>query len=180
MPADTLPEAKILQDERLLTTKQAGAASGFHPTHFNSQIIAGKIPATKDEKGRWQIKQSDLDKYLASKTVKPRRQNQFTKTDDDKPETSLLTQLDEKTRKNQNLIAELEASKRIIEDMTRKHATKLDEANRALTDKENELGRAKNRIEGLKEENRDLKLENAEHTEFLRTTIKDLLSYVTK
>lgn len=173
----------VLEDtpeERLLTTKQAGAASGFHPTHFNSQIIAGKIPATKDEKGRWQIKQSDLDKYLASKTVKPRRQKQFMTTEENEPETSLLTQLDEKDRKVKNLVSELEASKRIIEEMTRKHKTKMEEMTRAVAEKENELGRAKNRIEGLKEENRDLKLENAEHTSFLRDTIKDLLVYVTK
>ena len=173
----------VLEDkpqERLLTTKQAGAASGFHPTHFNSQIIAGKIPATKDEKGRWQIKQSDLDKYLASKSVKPRRQSQVVKAEEGAPEKSLLTQLDEKDRKNKNLISELEASKRIIEDLTRKHSKQMEEQRRALSDSQNELGRAKNRIEGLKEENREMKIELAGHTDFMRETIKDLLVYVTK
>lgn len=172
----------ILEDvqERLLSTREAGQASGLHPTHFNSQILAGKLPATKDEKGRWQIKQSDLDAYLADRTVKPRRNKAFLTSEDGKPETSLLTQLDEKNKKLSTLESELDASKRIIEDMKTTHARQLEDLRRAVSDGEDKLARAKNRIDGLKEENTELQLENREHTEFLRNTIKDLLVYVTK
>lgn len=173
----------VLQDkpeDRLLSTRQAAAASGFHQTHFNSQIQAGNLPATKDEKGRWQIKQSDLDAYMKTKSVKPRRNKTYMQTSEAEGETSLLTQLDEKKRKVQNLCDELEASKRIMEEMTRKHAKQMEEQRRALADSQNELGRAKNRIEGLKEENKEMKIELAGHTDFMRETIKDLLVYVTK
>ena len=184
MVAKSLPQdGAILEtkNERLLSTRQAAEASGYHQTYFNSQIVAGKLPASKDEKGRWQIKQSDLDKFLASKSVKPLRSKEITKYDDDNaPAKSLLTQIDEKEKKIKDQQFELEASKRIIEDLKSKHDEQITEFRHAVSEGENKLNRAKNRIENLKTENQDLKEENREHTDFLRTTIKDLLQYVTK
>lgn len=174
----------ILHDapkERLLSTREAAAASGFHQTHFNSQIVGGKLPATKDEKGRWQIKQSDLDAYLANKSVKPRRSKEFIKKGEEaKPEKSLLTQLDEKETRLKSVTVELEAANNAMKDLKEKHAAEIQGMRTAISEGEDKLARAKNRIEGLKEEVAGLTLENREHTEFLRTTIRELLQYVTK
>ena len=167
------------ESDRLLSTKQAAAASGFHQTHFNAVITDGKLPATKDERGRWQIKQSDLDKYLSSKTVKPRRPKEFTNKTEG-AETSLLTQLDEKDKEIQNLKLELDASKRVIDDLNIKYEDEIQDLTANISEVEGKLQRAKNRIEGLKEENAELRDENREHTGFLRSTLRELLQYVTK
>ena len=165
--------------DRLLSTKQAGAATGYHPTHFNAIILDGKLPATKDDRGRWQIKQSDLDKYLSTKSVKPRRSKDFTAKSADS-EKSLLTQLDEKEKIIQALNADIDAMAHEIDDLKADNTEQLRSLRTSIADGEAKLGRAKNRIEGLKEENAELREENREHTQFLRTTLKELLQYVTK
>ena len=166
-------------EDRLLSTKQAGAATGYHPTHFNAIILDGKLPATKDEKGRWQIKQSDLDKYLSTKSVKPRRSKDFT-AQSANSDKSLLTQLDEKEKIIEALNADIDAMAHEIDNIKADTATQLRGLRTTISEGEAKLGRAKNRIEGLKEENADLREENREHTDFLRTTLKELLQYVTK
>ena len=167
-------------EERLLTTREASAATGYHATHFNAVILSKQLPATKDEKGRWQIKQSDLDEYLASKSVKPRRAKPYIKAESDKPEKSLLTQLDEKEKEVKNLQFELAASGRAIDDLKTQHSQKVDDLQVAISQAEERLQRAKNRIERLKEENNDLRIENLDHIKFMRETLTDLLQYVTK
>ena len=168
----------MIETDRLLSTKQAAEASGFHQTHFNAIISDGKLPATKDERGRWQIKQSDLDKYLASKTVKPRRQKQYTNTGDVKSEASLLTQLDHKTKAFENLQMELDSAKLLIEDNKAKHHVIVTDLRAAVAEGELKLQRAKKRIERIETENHDLRLEIKDHNDFLRTTLKEVLQSI--
>ena len=169
-----------MTDEKYLTTRDASEATGYHASHFNNIILQGKLAATKDESGRWQIKQSDLDQYLATKSVKPRRDKKYITAKSDKPETSLLTQLDVKTKELENVQMELDAAKRILEDTKAKHLHEIETFRTAIKESENKLSRAKNRIESLKEENDSLYQENLGHVEFLRTSLSDLLKYVTK
>ena len=49
-----------------------------------------------------------------------------------------------------------------------------------IADNTRRLEARKNKIEQQKEEIEGLKLENQNHNEFLRTTLSDLLKYVTK
>lgn len=177
----------VLQDaqQEYLGTREAGDLTGYHPTHFNSIILQGKLPATKDERGRWRIKKSDLEKYLASNAVKPRRDPKFT-AKEEKAITSaaenvdLASQVTQQEKQIKHLSHELDTSKVIISDLKDVHAVELANSRRETAQTEEKLNRAKTRIERLKEENHELRLENNEHVNFLRTTIKDLLVYVTK
>ena len=168
--------------ERLLTTRQASAATGFHQTHFNSIILAGTLPASKDEKGRWQIKQSDLDKYLSSKTVKPKRDKKFNSADPDKPETSLYTQLDEKNHvitEKEKLIADLRdqlsAVKSTFKELQTQTSEEINDLQHQLDDKDSEIAKIENQIEELTENNKKLLDQIFENGEFLRNTIRQFV-----
>ena len=162
-------------EDRLLSTRQAAEASGLAQAHFNAQISAGNLPATKGEKGRWQIKQSDLDKYLNSRTVKPRRSKAFIEAEAGKPETSLLTQLDEKKKEYDLLQAEHAALKRIIDENAKNHAKELSQvkANADVLLKTNESQIYK--IQSLEDENKDLRDQIYELNQYFREILQDVI-----
>lgn len=170
---------KVLEDDPQLTTKEAAEASGLQANHFIFQINQGNIKGSKDERGRWLIRNSELNRYLQTKTVKPKRQ--YNKAPNkDIAETSLLTQLTEQTKENEILSAELGASRRLVDDLEASHERVCKDYEAQIADNVRRLEARKNTIERQKAEIESLKIENNGHTEFLRTTLSDLLKYVTK
>lgn len=167
--------------DRLLSTRECSAASGYHQTHFNSQIQAGKLKATKDEKGRWQVKQSDLDKYLSDKTVKPRRKPAFTEgAAGEGNEKSLLTQLDEKTKAYENLQLELGSAKQVIDELKSKHSDQITEFRKTISELEKKLEIRGRKIERLEALNDDLQDRVDENQNYLKETLNNVLQYMMK
>lgn len=170
---------KVLEDDPLLTTKEAAEASGFQANHFIFQITQGNIKAQKDDRGRWQIRNSELNRYLQTKTVKPQRQFPKTQTAEI-PETSLLTQLTD-TKKQLDIVrAEVAASTRIIEGLEKSYEDMEKDYQAQIADNTRRLEARKNTIERQKTEIESLQIENQGHVDFMRSTLGDLLKYVTK
>lgn len=162
-------------EDRLLSTRQAAEASGFPQPHFNAQITSGKLPATKDEKGRWQIKQSDLDKYMKTASVKPRRSKAFIEAEAGKPESSLLTQLDEKKKQYEMLQDEFNALKRITDEHENGHRQEIAKIEKQVVELEKTKGIQAHKILSLEEENKDLRDQIYEHNQFLRESWQDFI-----
>lgn len=173
-----MEEVKV---DRLLTTKEASEATGYHTSHFNALIRDKTLPAEKDEKGRWQIKESDINKYLASPRVKPRRAKEYIDGKaGPRPDVSLLTQLDLKEKELQKAIRERDDALNRIEDLKKHqleaagvHARELDELKRRYDARGRKVDRLENENDALNE-----KVE--EHQEYLKTVLNDVLKYLMK
>ena len=171
------------KEDRLLSTKDAANATGFHQNYFNTLLVKGTIKGEKNEKGRWQFKQSELDKYLASNAVKPRRAKKFMDKDtDNKPAKSLFTQLDEKEKiisEKDARIAELNqqltAAKSRYSDLENQTADEINDLQSQLDDKDVEIEKLNENIGNLQSRNIDLTGQIFEHNEFLRTTLSQVI-----
>ena len=176
------------KEDRMITTRQAADATGYHQNHFNKLLGEGTIKGHKTENGRWQFAQSELDRYLASHAVKPKRHKKYMDKDaDNKPAVSLLTQVDQKDKKIAELYevikqlkTESQVSNRVLEDTKAQHAKQLKDLQANVNETEKRFKQAEKRIAGLEEENNNLASENLDHVQFLRDTLADVLKYVMK
>ena len=170
-------------EDRWLSTKDAAEATGFAQTHFNTLLVKGTIQGEKGENGRWRFRQSELDKYLKSNEVKPRRARKFTETDkDNQPATSLFTQLDEHKKlaeeKDQNievLTGQLNSAKSRYSNLETKTAAQISDLQTQLDDKDLEIERLREEISYLQDDRKDLLKEIFTNTEFLRNNVRDVI-----
>ena len=170
-------------EDRWLSTKDAAEATGFAQTHFNTLLVKGTIQGEKGENGRWRFRQSELDKYLKSNEVKPRRARKFTETDkDNQPATSLFTQLDEHKKladeKDQHieiLTGQLNAAKSQHSAKEAKTTNQINDLQSKIKEKTREIEQLREEIAELHEDKRQLLDEIFKHTEFLRNTVKDVI-----
>lgn len=167
---------KILQDNPLLSTRQAAEETGFHATHFNALLLNGKLPGTKDEKGRWQIKRSDLDNYLKSNDVKPRRPRKYTKRENqDGPPKTVSAQLEDALARIERLKSqvaqkneEAEELNGKVENWRRKYQKTVEEYNKRIDDYVAHNSK-------LEKENTELKQDSKENLVFLRDLLKETM-----
>ena len=173
--------AKILEDkqDRTLSTREAAEATDFHQTHINKLLVEGKLKGTKGPTGRWAIKQSDLDKYMASNEVKPRRSKKVTQLEaENKPPKTLFTQLDEKHKEVEDLKRQLQLSQAALKQ-------EQEQANQQIEGLEAELVRVGGqnekqelRIKRLEDRNTTLEDQIYEHTQYVREVLKDVLKSI--
>lgn len=174
----------ILEDlrekkDRVLSTKGAAAATGFHQTHINKLLATGVLKGTKAENGRWSIKQSDVDEYMKSNKVKPRRPKAFLQKDEDgKPPKSLLTRLDEKDEEIQALKNELRNSKAAYQLLETDSNKDIEDLENALDKKDKEMKTLIEDMLTLKTRNNDLETEIREANQFIRDTHREVLNNV--
>lgn len=169
-------EARILETktERTFSVKEAAEACGLSDVYISNQIRDGAITASKDEKSRWQIKQSDLDKYLASKSVKPRKSAKFTAVAGDSGK-SLATLLDDEKTAHENLKTEHAAAKLKIETLEKAHKREIEILKQKNADQAADLNAEQRRCDNLQLEIESYKDQIADHNKFLRDMVLNLV-----
>lgn len=173
--------AKILEDkqDRTLSTKEAAEATDFHQTHINKLLVEGKLKGTKGPTGRWAIKQSDLDKYMATNEPKPRRSKKVTQLEaEHKPPKTLFTQLDEKHKEVESLNEQLKQSQAALK-------LEREQTNQQIEGLEAELEQAESlnekqelKIKQLEERNTSLEDQIYEHNQYIKDVLKEVLNSI--
>lgn len=173
----------ILTDktDKLLTIKECSEATGFHTSYFGNLIRDKELEAAKNEKGRWLVKQSTLDAFLANKTVKPRRDPAFVKVEKPgDPPKSLLTQVQEKEKELEVLEAELVNADKIIDELRDTQEAALDALRIELRDMTRKADARGAKIERLEKDIVAFENQIADHNKYLRSTLDNVLQYLMK
>lgn len=171
------PQKRILETktEKTYTTKEIAGITGMTPSHFNSLIQTERLKAKKDEAGRWQIPQSEVDKYLSGNIVKPRKRKEFTdKMGNDSPENPFRA-LEKEREEVKRLSHELNAAKILAEELGKKLEETQHSAEEKIKFFEERIDRYERVNARVKDDNKALRAEIRDHNDFLRNTLRDVL-----
>ena len=172
----------ILEDvvDRELSIKEAAAATGWTTASVSKWVSDKDLPARKDERSRWKIKQSDLDKFMANKKVKPRRNAQVAKYDqDEEPPTSLFTQLDQAHAQIAELQAALATKEQTISKVETGQVAELTQLKIKVSEQEKELDLYEERAIELKDQVKEQAQMLAKYQDFMFQFVSETMRSIT-
>ena len=174
-------QPKILEDTTIttLSVKEASEATGYHTSYISKLILEKKLPASKDDRNRWQIRTTDLDKYMQSGNVKPRRAREYTKHDENsaKPKT-LVTQLDEAKAEIEHLKSEIEKNNKQYKNSMALRDADIKNLKIEKSEWEQESNHLSARNEELKTETTELRAMLMEQSKDMQEFMKDVIKSV--
>lgn len=178
-------QARILQtvnpnpekpaEQQTFSIKEAAAFTGYHVSHITKVVSDKILPAKKDERSRWAIKRSDLDDWMKTKTVKPKRTTEYTRfeKDNDDPKT-ILTLLEEAHDEIERLGKEVGAKDNGLADELKRREQELIILRKQVDDAESEAAFYRENNENMKTEMAQLREADRDNTKFMRELIKDM------
>ena len=165
------------EGKQVYSIKEAAAHMGYHASYVTKMVAENTLPATKNEKNRWEIKREDIEAFMKNRTVKPRRAKELSKfeSDDEDPKT-VLTLLEEAHAEITRLEKEVNQKDRGLTDELKRREQEITLLRKQVEDAEREATFYRENSESMRSEIDQLREKDAEHSKFMRDLIKDMTS----
>ena len=163
-------ETVVTEVEKTLSVKEASETTGYSDVYITKLINEKKIKAVKGERGRWQIKVSELERWMNTRGVKPKRAEVTQKFDKPgQPEKTIHTRLaealDEISKLKANQENETARVKKVVQELRKQNADQKDQ----IVTLEKDIEFCEERIEEHKATINQYREQERGHIEFMQT-----------
>ena len=165
------------EGKQVYSIKEAAAHMGYHASYVTKMVAENTLPATKNEKNRWEITREDIESFMKNRSVKPRRAKELSKyeSDDDDPKT-VLTLLEEAHAEIKRLEKEVDSKDNGLADELKRREEEINLLRNQVETAEREAAFYREANDSLKNEITELRKKDAEHHKFMQDLIRDMTS----